>query len=279
MASFAWSTVYCFDYCWMFRGSFRVSDTFKFVPYSIFGWGIPLILLSIASTAQFQSPQVSGFSPSLNPNFGLIRCWFSDERVPLLVFFYGPVSFLIALNVIFFVRLLLNPNLMNCYKKKNSGPQLRTNRTKEKASSMQKHKNDFQMALKLFFITGIPWIFELSNWLLPTLIPDLLPHQMKYLFEISNLFNSLRGVIIFIVFILLQRNVRQHLQLSFSKHCSMTAKNATDSRSLSVTSRSQLNTESVRTTSTSTSNDFHSQFQSSNQAVSMDKSLDQTTNV
>jgi len=139
--------------------------------------------------------------------------------------------------------------------------------------------SSFQMALKLFFITGIPWIFELSNWLLPTLIPDLLPHQMKYLFEISNLFNSLRGVIIFIVFILLQRNVRQHLQLSFSKHCSMTAKNATDSRSLSVTSRSQLNTESVRTTSTSTSNDFHSQFLSSNQAVSMDKSLDQTTNV
>lgn len=64
-----------------------------------------------------------------------------DETVSVLVLFYGPVGLLLSLNVIFFVRLLLNPNLMNCHKKK-SGPQLRTNRTKENASSIEKYKEE-----------------------------------------------------------------------------------------------------------------------------------------
>lgn len=78
MASFAWLTVYCFDYCWMFRGSFKVSDTMLFVPYSIFGWGVPLVTVTIATLAQFNSASI-GFLPSVNPNMGLVRCWFAGQ--------------------------------------------------------------------------------------------------------------------------------------------------------------------------------------------------------
>ena len=99
IASFAWSTVCCFDYVWIFRsftfivtiqtanfdllkrlydyrGSFQVSDTCKFIPYSIFGWGVPTVFVSIASVAQFQSSEAPVFPPSLNPNIGLTECWF-----------------------------------------------------------------------------------------------------------------------------------------------------------------------------------------------------------
>lgn len=56
-----------------------MSDTYKFIPYSIFGWGIPILFLSVASIAQFLSAESTGFPSSLNPNFGLVRCWFSGE--------------------------------------------------------------------------------------------------------------------------------------------------------------------------------------------------------
>lgn len=77
MASFAWLTVYCFDYCWMFRGSFKVSDTMLFIPYSTFGWGVPILTLAVASAAQFGNSAAIGLAPSVNPNMGLIRCWFA----------------------------------------------------------------------------------------------------------------------------------------------------------------------------------------------------------
>jgi hypothetical protein len=73
-------------------------------------------------------------------------------------------------------------------------------------------KFSFQMALKLFFITGIPWVFEIAAWL-PIYLNDdsLLRTNFVYVFEITNLLNSLRGVIIFIIFIVLNRDVRRFL--------------------------------------------------------------------
>ena len=68
------------------------------------------------------------------------------------------------------------------------------------------------MALKLFFITGIPWVFEFAAWL-PFYLTEnsFLRTNSVYFFEISNLLNSLRGVIIFIIFIVLNRDVRRFL--------------------------------------------------------------------
>jgi hypothetical protein len=68
------------------------------------------------------------------------------------------------------------------------------------------------MALKLFFITGIPWVFEIAAWL-PIYLNDdsLLRTNFVYVFEITNLLNSLRGVIIFTIFIVLNRDVRRFL--------------------------------------------------------------------
>lgn len=75
------------------------------------------------------------------------------------------------------------------------------------------------MVLKLFFITGIPWIFEIIAWLPSYVsnIPQVWRHHMYYLFEISNLLNSLRGVIVFFIFVVLQRDARRYLLVRFRK--------------------------------------------------------------
>ena len=68
------------------------------------------------------------------------------------------------------------------------------------------------MAIKLLFITGVPWVFEIAAWLSVFLSEgSVLGSNYVYIFEISNLLNSLRGVIIFILFIVLQPNVRSYL--------------------------------------------------------------------
>jgi len=68
------------------------------------------------------------------------------------------------------------------------------------------------MAVKLFFITGIPWVFEFAAWL-PFYVTEnsFLRTNAVYFFEISNLLNSLRGVIIFIIFVISNRDVRRYL--------------------------------------------------------------------
>jgi hypothetical protein len=68
------------------------------------------------------------------------------------------------------------------------------------------------MALKLFFITGIPWVFEFAAWL-PFYLTEnsFLRNNSVYFFEISNLLNSLRGVIIFFIFVVFNRDVRRFL--------------------------------------------------------------------
>lgn len=77
------------------------------------------------------------------------------------------------------------------------------------------------MAVKLYFITGIPWIFELIAYL--TLRLDGLNFNLNrlYFFEFCAIVNGSRGVFIFANFILLNRDVRKflwsHIKLVFQR--------------------------------------------------------------
>lgn len=53
-----------------------MSNEILFVPYSAFGWGVPILALIAASVGQFQSTHL-GISGNINPNMGLLRCWFA----------------------------------------------------------------------------------------------------------------------------------------------------------------------------------------------------------
>lgn len=68
------------------------------------------------------------------------------------------------------------------------------------------------MAVKLFFIAGIPWMFEIFAWLTNFLLGDSASHQyVNYFFNISTTLNSLRGIVIFVLFVVLQRDTRHYL--------------------------------------------------------------------
>ena len=130
------------------------------------------------------------------------------------------------------------------------------------------------MALKLFFITGIPWVFEVLAWI-PTNYPDLVPNwaeHTSYLFKIGNLLNSLRGLIVFIMFVVLQRNVRRHLLLELSKRfplCfSITQKECTrDFSQLRSSNQNTITNSAEVSFPTSTSEITSSTYTARNQAV------------
>jgi hypothetical protein len=108
------------------------------------------------------------------------------------------------------------------------------------------------MALKLFFITGIPWMFEVAAWL-PVYLSDTPAFFQnnsigQYVLEIGNLLNSLRGVIIFIIFIVLQQNVRHFLMLRLKR---ILNKDSSDNNALQ---NSRANTDGAPTVSTQQTN-------------------------
>jgi hypothetical protein len=113
------------------------------------------------------------------------------------------------------------------------------------------------MALKLFFITGIPWIFEFAAWL-PFYLTDnsFLRTNAIYFFEISNLLNSLRGVIIFIIFIVLNRDVRRFLWPRLKRIFVREDSNIVRSNRSNIEDPSSFSTQSTSGMTSSTSNSF-----------------------
>jgi uncharacterized membrane protein len=68
----------------------------QYIIYSCYAWGCTALFLIIALITNF----VEG--SHLKPGFGDGNCWFSG-RTETWLFFYGPIAFLVAANLILFV--------------------------------------------------------------------------------------------------------------------------------------------------------------------------------
>ncbi|XP_046656015.1 uncharacterized protein LOC124349448 isoform X2 [Daphnia pulicaria] len=214
IASFSWLTVYCFDYYYIFSGSFKVTNDRLFIPYSAFGWGVPILATITTIIAQFCS-KAMGLSNTVNPNIGYDRCWFAGDSLSgLVIFYYVPVGILLLLDIYFFFSLIFNSNLMYCWQRPEM--EIRSNR---RISTASKEHEDLKMAVKLFFITGIPWIFEFISHLASRL--DGANLGLYYFLVCCQLLNTSRGVFIFVNFILLNRDVRKflwsHIKILFKR--------------------------------------------------------------
>lgn len=104
MASFCWMLVLAWDVCMTLRRAtqeLRVSSGsqwMRFFFYSTFGWLFPAILVTLAVVAEFLPAEMPLYSPS----FGRHNCWFGQKQA-LLIYFAGPVAFILVLNVILFI--------------------------------------------------------------------------------------------------------------------------------------------------------------------------------
>ncbi|CAG0901853.1 unnamed protein product [Darwinula stevensoni] len=180
LATFFWLNVMSFDIWWSigaFRGQVSSSSNQgrrKFLRYSLYAWGGPLVLGTAAAIADF-SPTIINLA--WKPRFGLNHCWFAGGRWAIFVYFYGPVAGLLIANSVFFA--LTAKNLLQ-HRKETSDLQI----------SNPNNERRFSIYLKLFVVMGVTWLAEVLSW-------KIGPSSAWYIFDIIN---ALQGSFIFFIF-------------------------------------------------------------------------------
>ncbi|KAK9504340.1 hypothetical protein O3M35_010695 [Rhynocoris fuscipes] len=214
------------------RGS-RGGDIRKLVFYSLYAWGMPLIILLITVTVDF-SDLVPDNSP-FKPKIGIQKCFF-DDRSSAYMYFYGPMGVLICTNLILFA--------ITAYRIwRTSKETAALNRGDSRRHSDKQENERFKLYVKLFLVMGINWVAELISFILGKQVP-------QYFWYLTDLTNTLQGVFIFIIFVW-KRKVRR---LIWDRVCMMTGRSTRISRS------SRGGTSSDATDATSINNTAVSQL-------------------
>ncbi|GAB0095981.1 probable G-protein coupled receptor Mth-like 3 [Sergentomyia squamirostris] len=199
LAAFSWLNVMCFDIWWTFgtvrnsRGMRKTRDTCRFSLYSLYAWGIPLLLTLFT----YAVDSFEWFPEEYRPNMGVRSCWFSQSNgLGHRLFFLLPVGIQIVANVIFFIL-----TAIHCNKVKSEIHRMQKNDT-EKKKRFFADKARLVMNVKLFIVMGVSWFMEL----LATIFRE--PIEMWY---VSDAFNVLQGVCVFFIFVF-KRNVLQAIK-------------------------------------------------------------------
>ncbi|KAG8228113.1 hypothetical protein J437_LFUL000115 [Ladona fulva] len=173
LASFFWLNIASFN---VWRSveyqRFYFNDSQLFWIYFAYGWGSPLMFL-IAALVVHHAPET--IEEMLRPNFAESKCWFHGN-LETWAYFYGPVSVLLGMNIIFFLMTVFRLwRLSSC---DSAVPGLRSSRFK------------CVLYLKIFLIMGILWVFEVLSFVV---------NDSEGFWYITDTLNSLQGVFIFFV--------------------------------------------------------------------------------
>ncbi|XP_063973101.1 G-protein coupled receptor Mth2-like isoform X1 [Diachasmimorpha longicaudata] len=188
LSSFFWLNVMCFDIWWTFggfralQGSVKQRERKKFIIYSLYAWGSASLITGVCLIMDFVPSIPDSF---IKPRFGETRCWFPDE-ISKAVYFYGPMGVTVVCNIVLFISTALKI----LQHKRDTETQL-------KGIDSRRHDDNkqwFNLYLKLFIVMGINWSMEIISWLLNKDTP-------QYVWYLTDLANTLQGVIIFIIFV------------------------------------------------------------------------------
>ncbi|KAK2580208.1 hypothetical protein KPH14_012468 [Odynerus spinipes] len=181
LSAFCWLNVVAFN-IWrtVWFKTFIISDKVLFPIYCVLGWFVPsCFLISALSTHYIQGSH-------LKPHFGEHRCWFNGTS-EIWAFFYGPIAFLLALNIIYLG--LTSWRLWHEYREFN-GNKLRALRFK------------CLLYVKLMLVMGITWVFEILSFA---------AGAQHWYWIPTDALNTLQGFIIFLLLVVTRKRVRKLL--------------------------------------------------------------------
>lgn len=180
--AFFWLNILCF-HIWRMIVNPRILRSIKWwkVIYHIVGIGGPILLLVLLLTANYSGME---FFESIHPGIGEEKCWFKDSA-STFIFFYGPISVLLCINIVYFVwtTVVLWQQMKRC--------------TVEKAK-VQKFR--LLLCIKLFFVMGISWIFEVVSALFEE-------STSRWIWVIPDALNALQGFLIFLILVVFRKKV------------------------------------------------------------------------
>ncbi|KAL2738725.1 G-protein coupled receptor Mth2 isoform X1 [Vespula squamosa] len=115
-----------------------------------------------------------------------------------LLFFIGPVTLQLLINIVFFVI-----TSINCNKVKAEINKVIRDPSDVRNKRFQADRTKLIMNVKLFVVMGISWILEIVSYFVNNYANDF--QWREELFYVSDTFNCLQGILIFILFVLKSR--------------------------------------------------------------------------
>uniref|UniRef100_A0A182Q5Y6 G-protein coupled receptors family 2 profile 2 domain-containing protein n=1 Tax=Anopheles farauti TaxID=69004 RepID=A0A182Q5Y6_9DIPT len=188
MVSFFWLNVMSFDIYWTFKGvtGVRSSETKKFLLYSLYAWGCPILLVATAILADF----TEWLPIYLRPQFGTTRCLFVDNKLIEFLYMYMPLLILVFMNVVFFLITALRIYKIQC-----ETSVVRRGDSK-RHTKLDNDRDRFGLYLRLFIVMGVTWSLEIISWLVD---------NNAWIFYVSDVCNCIQGFLIFALFVLKQK--------------------------------------------------------------------------
>uniref|UniRef100_A0A182PLA5 G-protein coupled receptors family 2 profile 2 domain-containing protein n=1 Tax=Anopheles epiroticus TaxID=199890 RepID=A0A182PLA5_9DIPT len=188
MVSFFWLNVMSFDIYWTFKGvtGVRNSETKKFLLYSLYAWGCPILLVATAITAD----NTDILPIYLRPQFGTIRCLFVENKLIEFLYLYMPLLILVFMNVVFFVITALRIYKIQC-----ETSVVRRGDSK-RHTKLDNDRDRFGLYLRLFIVMGVTWSLEIISWAVD---------NNAWIFYVSDVCNCIQGFLIFALFVLKQK--------------------------------------------------------------------------
>uniref|UniRef100_A0A8D8EYJ3 G-protein coupled receptor Mth2 n=2 Tax=Culex pipiens TaxID=7175 RepID=A0A8D8EYJ3_CULPI len=228
MAGFFWLNVLCFDIFWTFSsGVVKQGERRRFLYYSLYAWGCPLILLGLLALIDNTSFVPEDFRPQISA----YHCYFGGEhsRVKALIYLYSILLVLIPVNLLFFVITL----------SRIIGIQRATDAILQRGSrrhNSSENRYRIHLYLRLFVVMGVMWMFEVISF-------GVCPEGSCML--VTDILNCLLGVFIFLMFVC-KTNVKQMILKRISKDSPLSRSKSNYTISTSVTSSTREATVPLR---------------------------------
>nr|XP_029719926.1 probable G-protein coupled receptor Mth-like 1 isoform X2 [Aedes albopictus] len=178
LAAFFWLNTMCFNIWWTFRDLRPTSleksqEICRLRIYEVYAWGVPLVIAGVAVILDNLPDSDAAY---LRPRFGEHKCWFRDDDLEILTYFYGPVGILLFINLLLFAS---TARQLTCGLWKRDD----VKSTTERAALGR-------VCMKLVVVMGITWVADVASWVFKG------PY---YIWLVTDLINALQGVFIFIV--------------------------------------------------------------------------------
>ncbi|KAL7044183.1 hypothetical protein ACKWTF_001819 [Chironomus riparius] len=192
LSAFSWLNIMCLDIYWTFgsvrasQGIRRTKEMKRFVYYSLYAWGFPFLMTIFTSMMNIYDVLPEKFKPKI----GVTKCWFEEQSSPgHLIFFLLPIGIQISINFILFILTAIHCNRI---KAEIHRMQSCDNSDQQKKKIFVADKAIFMMNVKLFCVMGVSWFLE---------IVATVYKQNSLWWSISDTFNCLQGVLVFLIFV------------------------------------------------------------------------------
>ncbi|XP_043794159.1 G-protein coupled receptor Mth2-like isoform X2 [Apis laboriosa] len=201
LSAFSWLNIMCFDIWRTFgrlQGNFTRDQNHgkTFLLYCLYAWGLPMFITVFG----ILDDQILILPNNFRPHFNEY-CWFKGHGQ--IIYFRGVVAIQLLTNMVFFFL-----TTKQCNKVKAELKKVTIDPSDPRNKQFLANKSKFIINMKLFIVMGISWIGEIVSALIENYAPFKYQNQLFYL---TDTFNCLQGLWIFILFVV-KRRVHQALK-------------------------------------------------------------------